>query len=147
MRIKATAIVLSFMTCSSSQAEMFSELSLFPGYSVEKQELTSKLTHLRDHGGFTDFKPIACVSPDKYDEYLRATWGEANFYPTSSECWKTGYLEKVKATGRCTDVGFNRTNLQSTYSVLVCEFSFGWLSQDAWLAVKDVRISSDPAAK
>ncbi len=116
--------------------------------SSEKAQLTAKLTSLRDHGGLTQHPSVACVTTEKYDQYLRAQWGQAHFYPTNSECWQTDYNEPVRATGACVHVGSSFAISESTLSVLVCEFTTtSWFGSPFWIKADDVSTSSDPPLK
>lgn len=108
--------------------------------ALSRRELTSKLTRLRDIGGTTPNRSIACISYDKYDQYLQASAGDENFYPTPDECWRTEYNQEVKATGSCSGATTrNMFNPDLVSVVLVCEFNTGgWLGKDVWIEVGDV---------
>lgn len=146
----ATSLLLGLSIFSgASSSSDFEDLTKSTAEYLKQEELTSKLTHLRDVGGFADHNAMACVSSSKYDEYLRALWGEADFYPTKSECWRVKYNDPVKATGSCADVGKTRdTTSLSQYSVLVCEFTTdGWFDDPIWMEPEEVNITDVPRGK
>lgn len=106
---------------------------------LSRKELTTKLTRLRDIGGYTPTPATACVSFDKYDQHLRASSGNANFYPTPEECWKTEPNQKIKSTGSCSSaISTNFLNPDLSTPILVCEFETdSWFSKNIWLNVAD----------
>lgn len=108
--------------------------------ALSRRELTTKLTRLRDVGGYTPNSVTACISFDKYDQHLSASSGNENFYPTPEECWSTDYNQRVKATGSCSSaISTNFLNPDLSTPVLVCEFETdSWFNKSIWLNVADV---------
>lgn len=147
--MKYTALVFLVASATQPLAAGMADLDLSSLLNPDAIALTRKLTDLRDIGGYTEHNAIACISPSKYDEYLRAVWGEAKFYPTKSECWRVEYNKPIKATGKCSDVGTTRDpSSLSQYSVLVCEFNTDeWFSSPIWLKASDTKATKKPKPK
>lgn len=129
-----TASFLVFLALPSFAQTTFQRTAKSAEDYLADTQLTSKLTRLRDVGGTTPRRATACISFEKYEEYLRASWGDSLFEPTKDKCWPTEYDQSVKATGNCRHASSSALT-DSSYKTLVCEFETdGWFSSNVWIS-------------